>query len=114
VHGDPQASREATVLAIDPDDDYPLTLSTCDIVPKGSKVCRITNYREGKEVKTLFSTWCAIEKFELGKCQIATEAEALIMHSNCLSRIMKENIASALDKAQSKGLAPEDIFNDKF
>ncbi len=35
VHGDLQAFREATVLAIDPDEDYPLTPSTCDIVPKG-------------------------------------------------------------------------------
>jgi hypothetical protein len=29
---------------IDPDDEYLLTLSTCDIVPKGSKVRRITKY----------------------------------------------------------------------
>ncbi len=35
---DYQGLREATVLAINPDEDYPLTLSTCDIVPKGSKV----------------------------------------------------------------------------
>ncbi len=44
VHGDPQASREATVLAIDSNDDYLLTLSTCDIVPNGSKVHHITKY----------------------------------------------------------------------
>ncbi len=28
VSGDPKGLREATVLAIDPDDDYPLTLSS--------------------------------------------------------------------------------------
>ncbi len=67
-----------------------------------------------REKRLLFGTWCATEKFKLVKVQIATEAEALIIHSNCLSRIMKENIASALDKAQSEGFAPEDIFNDKF
>jgi hypothetical protein len=114
VPGDPQALRKATVLAIDPDDEYPLTLSTCDIVPMGSKVCPITKYREGKEVKTLFGMWRAIEWFKLEKCQIATEAEALIMHRNHLSGIMKEKIASAFDKAQSEVFAPEDLLNDKF
>jgi hypothetical protein len=44
VSRDPQALREDTVLVINPDDDYPLTLSTCDIVPKSSKVCCITKY----------------------------------------------------------------------
>jgi hypothetical protein len=106
VSGDPQALREATVLAIDPYDEYPLTLSTCDIVPKGSKVRRITKYQEGKEVTTLFGTWHAIERFKLGKCQIATKAEAFIMKSNCLSGIMKENIASASNKAQSDRFCP--------
>ncbi len=70
-----------------------------------------------REKRLLFGTWHAIEKFKLVKVQIATKAEALIIHSNCLSRmsrIIKENIASALDKAQSEGFAPEDIFNDKF
>jgi hypothetical protein len=42
VSGDPQALRKAAVFAIDPDAEYPLTLSTCDIVSKGSKVRCIT------------------------------------------------------------------------
>ncbi len=112
VSGDPQRLREATVLTIDQDDEYPLTLHTCDIVPKGSKVCRITKYQEGTEVKTLFGTWYAIERFKLEKCPIATEAEALIMQSNCLSGITKDKLASALDKAQLEGFAPKDILND--
>jgi hypothetical protein len=62
----------------------------------------------------LFGTWRAIERFKLEKCQIATEAEALIMQSNHLSGIMKDKLASTLDIAQSKGFAPEDILNDKF
>jgi hypothetical protein len=49
----------------------------------------------------------------LEKCQIATEAEALIMQSNCMSGIMKDKLASALDKA-SEGFAPEDILNDNI
>jgi hypothetical protein len=113
LSGDPQALGEATVLAIDPDDEYPLTLSTCDIVPKGSKVCRITKYQDGKEVKTLFDRWRAIERFKLEKCHIATEAEALIMQRNSLSGIMKDKLESVLDKAQSKGSATEDNLNDK-
>jgi hypothetical protein len=68
VSGDPLALREATVIAIDPDDEYPLTLSKFDIVPKVSKVCHITNYQKGKEIKTLLSTWPAIERFKLEKC----------------------------------------------
>ncbi len=87
---------------------------TCDIVPKGSHVCRITKYQKGKEVKTLFGMWCAIERFKLEKCQIATEAEALIIQSNCLSGIMKDKLASALDRAKLEGFAPEDIFNDEI
>ncbi len=51
MYGDPQGLREATVLEIDPDDEYPLTLCTCDIVLKGSHFCRITKYRQGKKVK---------------------------------------------------------------
>ncbi len=44
VSGHPQGLREATVLAVDPDDEYPLTLSTCDTVLKGSHVNHITKY----------------------------------------------------------------------
>ncbi len=51
MYGDPQGLREANVLEIDPDDEYPLTLSTYDIVRKGSHFCRITKYGEGKKVK---------------------------------------------------------------
>jgi hypothetical protein len=61
----------------------------------------------------LFGTWHAIERFKLEKCQIATEAEALIMQSNCLSGIMKDKLASALDKAHPEGFDPEDILNEK-
>jgi hypothetical protein len=96
VSGDSQALREATVLAFDPDDEYPLTLSTYDIVPKGSKVRRIAQYQEGKEVKTLFGTWRAIERFKLEKCWIDTEAEALIMQINWLSGIMKDKLAGRI------------------
>ncbi len=112
--GDPQGLKEATVLAVDPDDEYLLTLRTSDTVPKGSHVLRITKYQEEKEVKTLFGTWHAIERFKLEKCQIATEAEALIMQRNCLSGIVKDKLASVLDKAQSERFAPEDILNDKI
>jgi hypothetical protein len=71
-------------------------------------------YQEGKKGKTLFGTWLATERFKLEKCQIATKAKALIMHSNCLSGIMKGYIASALDKAQSEGFAAEDISMINF
>jgi hypothetical protein len=74
----------------------------------------MTKYQEGKEVEKLFGTWRAIERFKLEKCQIATEAEALIMQSNCLLGIMKDKFASALDKAQLEGFVPEDILNDKI
>ncbi len=62
----------------------------------------------------MFGAWRAIERFKLEIFHIATKAEALIMHSNCLSGIKKEKIATALDKTQSEGIAPEDILNDEF
>ncbi len=35
------------------------------------------------------------------------------MQSNCLSGIMKDKLASALDKAHPEGFDPEDILNEK-
>ncbi len=36
------------------------------------------------------------------------------MQSNCLLGIMKDKLASGLDKAQVGGFAPEDILNEQF
>ena len=58
--------------------------------------------------------WHSIERFKLKECQSATIAEAVILHSSCLSGIMKDKLASALGKAQLEGFVPEDILNDKF
>ena len=102
------------VLAVDPDNEYPLTLRSPHCIPKTCKVSHSTKVKKGDELVNQPGMWHPIKWFKLIKFQITNVGNALITQTNCLSGIIQDNLASALGKARLEGFAPVEILNDNF
>jgi len=109
VAGDPRGLRQATVLAVDPKEEMPLTLSNAEGIPNSTKVKRIKVMLEGDLVDHP-GIYRSIYRFKLVKKGSATAADAIAMEASRFGRIMHKNMSKLKEKAQADGFAPMDLL----
>lgn len=109
VAGDARGLRQATVLAVDPNDDSPLALSNGDVLPNNTKAKRIKAMCDG-ELLDHPGIYRPIYKFKLTKRGKASAATGIAMEAARFGRIMQKNISKMKKKAEADGFAPMDML----
>ena len=109
VSGDARGLRQATVLAVDPNDVMPLVLSNGEGLPNGTKVKRI-KVMSGDELVDHPGIFRSMHRFKLTKRGSATAADAISMEAARFGAIMKKNISRLKEKAEVDGFAPMDLL----
>ena len=109
VSGDARGLRQATVLAVDPNDAMPLVLSNGEGLPNGTKVKRI-KVMSDNELVDHPGIFRSMHRFKLTKRGSATAADAISMEAARFGAIMKKNISRLKEKAEADGFAPMDLL----
>ncbi|KAL3803579.1 hypothetical protein ACHAW5_003360 [Stephanodiscus triporus] len=109
VTGDPRGLRQATVLAVDPNDAMPLVLSNGEGLFSSTSVKRI-KVMSGNELVDHPGIFRAMDRFKLTKSGNATAADAISMEAARFGAIMKKNISRLKEKAEADGFAPMDLL----
>ena len=109
VSGDARGLRQATVLAVDPNDVMPLVLSNGEGLPNGTKVKRI-KVMSGDELVDHPGIFRCIARFKLTKRGSATAADGISMEAARFGAIMTKNISRLKEKAEADGFAPMDLL----
>jgi hypothetical protein len=100
VAGDPRGLRDTSVLAVDPNDNFPLVLSNAEDFPSTTTVKRIKVIRHNRLVdhRGIFQ---AIDWFQLKKRASATDTDGVYMQADCFEGIMKKHIIKGMGKAKA-------------
>lgn len=109
VAGDPRGLRQATVLSIDPKNEFPLVLDNAECIPNDTNVKRIKVKMDGELVDHP-GIFRPIIRFKLSKAGKATIADAVAKQSSRFGNIMKKNIKKLKSKAEADGFAPMDLL----
>jgi hypothetical protein len=113
VSGDPRGLHETSVLAVDPNDKFPLVLSNGDGLPSTTQVKCIKVYRNNIPIEHC-GLFCEVGRFILKKRGIATAADGASMQARTFDVIMKKHIIKGMEKANADGFAPVDMLINKF
>ncbi len=113
VASDPSGLRDTSVLAVDPNDNFPLVLSNAEGLPSTTMVKHIKVIQRNRLVdhRGIFR---AIDPFQLKKRGSATDADGVYMQAYYFEGIMKEHIIKGMGKAKADGFAPGDKLINKF
>lgn len=109
VAGDPRGLRQATVLSIDPKNEFPLVLDNAECIPNDTNVKRIKVKMDGELVDHP-GIFRPIIRFKLSKAGKATIADAVAKQSSRFGNIVKKNIKKLKSKAEANGFAPMDLL----
>ena len=109
VAGDPRGLRQATVLSIDPKNEFPLVLDNAECIPNDTNVKRIKVKMDGELVNHP-GIFRPIIRFKLSKAGKATIADAVAKQSSRFGNIVKKNIKKLKSKAEANGFAPMDLL----
>ncbi len=113
VTGDPRGLQETTILAVIPNDNYPLVLSNGDGIPNTTHVKHIKVFCNNILMEHS-GTFREIRRYVLKKAGTATAADGVYMNGRKVDVIMKKHLKNAMLKSNSRGFAPADILIDKF
>jgi hypothetical protein len=105
--------RETSVLAVDPNDKFPLVLSNGDRLPSTTQIKHIKVYWNN-----ILMDHCGlfreIGQFISKKRGSATAADGASMQARTFDVIMKKHITKGMEKAKADGFAPGDMLINKF
>ncbi len=113
VAGDPPGLRETSVLAVDPNYNFPLVLSNGEGLCSTTMVKRIKVIQHNRLIDHRGIFW-AIDQFLLKKRHSATAADEVYMQAGCFEGSMKKHIIKGMGKAKANGFAPGDMLVNKF
>ncbi len=113
VAGDPRRLRDTSILAVDPNNNFPLVLSNSEGLPSTTAVkpIKVIWHNELVDHHGIFR---AIDWFQLKKRGSTTDADGVYMQADCFEGIMKKHIIKGMGKAKADGFALGDMLINKF
>ncbi len=113
VSGDPRGLCETSVLAVDPNDNFPLVPSNGDRLPSTTQVKHIKVYQNNilMDHCSLFSEMGQIIFKKRGS---ATAADGVSMQASTVDVTLKKHIIKGMEKTKADGFAPGDMLINKF
>ena len=107
--GDRRGYRQATVTAIRPGEEFPLTLDNGEQLPKRTNVRRVKTIENGEllDHKGIFRPINYFKMIAGGK---RTASAGVVKEAERFSRVAQKNVDKVQEKANAEGFAPMDML----